>query len=103
MPLRGRPDVDELAARILAAMWRDGWVSVRTIDREQVLQAYAGDVPGYVGTKALERLIDDGVVRDDHEGVHGWPPDRVSAVNSPETVREYISDIDTSLLPYDLR
>jgi hypothetical protein len=103
MPPQGRPDVDELAARMLAGMWRDGWVSVRTIDRSQVIDAYAGDVPEYVATKALQRLIEDGVVRDDHESVHGWPPDRISAVNSPEPIREYIDAIDESLLPYDLR
>jgi hypothetical protein len=103
MPPADRPAVDELAARILAGMWRDGWVSVRTIDREQVLEAYARDVPGYVGTQALEQLIDDGMVRDDHEALHGWPPDRVSAVNSPEAVRDYIATIDEALLPYDLR
>jgi hypothetical protein len=103
MSSRGRPNVDELAARILASMWRDGWVSVRTIDRGQVLSAYTADVPEYVGTKALERLIDEGLVRDDHEGTHGWPPDRVSALNSPDRVREYIADIDESMLPDDLR
>jgi hypothetical protein len=103
MSPRGRPTVDELAARILAAMWRDGWVSVRTIDRDQVLSAYTADVPEYVGTKALERLIDEGVVRDDHESTHGRPPDRVSVVNSPDRVRKSIVAVDESMLPYDLR
>lgn len=98
-----RPDVDELAATIAAEMWMDGWTGTRTIDRDQVLAAYGSSVPEYVAEQALEQLIDDGVVRDDFEGLHGWPPTRVALVNSPDAIREYIQARTPRRVPWDLR
>jgi hypothetical protein len=103
MDERKQPPVAEVACHILGELWSDYWRGVRTIERDEVIAAYASHVPEYVAQQAIDQLIDDGVVRDDHEGLHGWPPGCISTVNTPDVIREYIEGRAPEHLPWELR
>jgi len=97
-------DTGHVLANIVAGMWVDGWVDPRTLEKDQVARAYAP----HLDTDKAIKVIETGIGRGDvplierSRHLKDWPPS-VAVVDNPETVRDFIDDIDESLVPFDLR
>lgn len=96
-------DTETLKAHIASRMWVNGIVGSMTEQKEQVAEAFSDSAPAWFAESAIEEMVDEGIVKDDHEGIAGWPPESISLSAQPDQVRDYIVERDESRLSWDLR